>query len=162
MCPTKSSSSRSSLVLRFKGSIDNISKLPPMSLYCFLFVECVAHSLEDATYFLNWLMKLRRETKWIEKEKSNPSEVKWELHNTNMMMLAIGSLNQHILSFCLDHIHATLYKHEKSRRKAGVQHKRIKFPVLKWATYLAMQTVRHHTLYPPFGLDYNKNIKKIN
>jgi hypothetical protein len=67
MCPTKSSSSRSSLDLRFKGIIDNISKLPPMSLYCFLFVECVAHSLEDATYFLNWLMKLRRETKWIEK-----------------------------------------------------------------------------------------------
>jgi hypothetical protein len=77
-----------------------------------------------------------------------------------MMMLAIGSLNQHILSFCLDHIHATLYKHEKSRRKDGVQHKRIKFPVLKWATYLVMQTVRHHTLYPPFGLDDNKKIKK--
>jgi hypothetical protein len=36
-------------------------------------------------------MKLRRETKWIEKEKSNPSEVKWELHNTNMIMLAIGN-----------------------------------------------------------------------
>jgi hypothetical protein len=162
MCPTKSSSSRSSLDLRFKGSIDNISKLPPMSLYCFLFVECVAHSLEDAKYFLNWLMKLRREPKWIEKEKSNPSEVKWELHNTNMMMLAIGSLNQHILSFCMDHIQVTLYKHERSRRKAGVQHKRIKFPVLKWATYLVMQTVRLHTLYPPFGFDDNKNIKKRN
>jgi hypothetical protein len=33
MCPTKSSSSRYSLDLRFKGSIDNISQLPPMSLY---------------------------------------------------------------------------------------------------------------------------------
>jgi hypothetical protein len=108
MCPTKSSSSRSSLDLRFIGSIENISQLSPMRLYCFLFVECVVHSLEDATYFLSWLMKLRRETKWIQKKKSNPSEVKWELHNTNMMMLAIGSLNQHILSFCLDHIHATL------------------------------------------------------
>jgi hypothetical protein len=107
-------------------------------------------------------MKLRREPKWIEKEKSNPSEVKWELHNTNMMILAIGSLNQHILSFCIDHIHATLYKHETSRRKAGVQHKRIKFPVLKWATYLVIQTVRLHTSYPPFGFDDNKNIKKIN
>jgi hypothetical protein len=77
-------------------------------------------------------------------------------------MLAIGSLSQHILSFCMDHIHATLYKHETSRRKAGVQHKRIKFPVLKWAKYLVMQTVRLHTLYPPFGFDDNKNIKKRN
>jgi hypothetical protein len=79
-----------------------------------------------------------------------------------MMMLAIGYLNQHILSFCLDHIHPTLYKHEKSRRKSGVQHKHIKIPVLKWATYLVMQTVRIHTLYPPFGLDDNKKIKKRN
>jgi hypothetical protein len=162
MCPTKSSSSRPSLDLRFKGSIDNIRQLPPMSLYCFLFVECVAHSLEDATYFLNWLTKLRHETKWIQKEKISPSEVKSEWHNTNMMMFETGSLSQHTLSFCLDHIHATLYKHERSRRKAGFQYKRIKFPVMKWATYLVMQTVRLHTLYPPFGLDDNKNIKERN
>jgi hypothetical protein len=59
MCPAKSSSSRSSLHLRSKGSIQNISQLPIMSLYCFLFVETVVHSLEDASYFLNWLLKLR-------------------------------------------------------------------------------------------------------
>jgi hypothetical protein len=63
MCPTKSSSSRSSLDLIFKGSIDNITQLPIMSLYCFLFVERVVHSLEDASYFLNWILELRREKK---------------------------------------------------------------------------------------------------
>jgi hypothetical protein len=49
----------------------------------------------------------------------------------------------------------------KKAEEAGVQHKRIKFPALKWTTYLVMQTVRHHTLYPPFGLNDNKKIKKI-
>jgi hypothetical protein len=34
--------------------------------------------------------------------------------------------------------------------------------VLKWATYLVMQTVRLHTLYPPFVLDDNKKINKRN
>jgi hypothetical protein len=61
MRPTKSSSSQSSLDLIFKGSIHNISQLPVMSLYCSLLVETVVHSLEDASYFLNWLLKLRRE-----------------------------------------------------------------------------------------------------
>jgi hypothetical protein len=153
MCPTESSSSRSSLDLRFKGSIENISQLPTLSLYCFLFVETVAQSLDDAMYFLNWLLKLRREQKWIQKEQSNPSEVKWEMHNKNMMMLEIGSLNHNILTVCLDHIHATLYKDQANRRKAGVQHKRNQFPVLKWETFLVMQNVRVHTLYPPFGFN---------
>jgi hypothetical protein len=162
MCPTKSSSSRSSLDLRFKGSIHNISQLPVMSLYCFLLVETVFHSLEDASYFLNWLLKLRREKKWVQKEQSNPSEVKWELHNTNMIMLAIGSLNQHIITFFLDLMHDTNYQDQANRRKAGFQHKRIKFPMLRWATYLVMDTVRVHTLYPPFGCNENKNTKRSN
>jgi hypothetical protein len=100
--------------------------------------------------------------KWIQKEQSNPSEVKWELHNTNMMMLASVSLNQNILTFLLDHIHATLYKDQTNRRKVGVQHKRIKFPVLKWAPFLVMQTVRVHTFYPPFACNDNKKTKISN
>jgi hypothetical protein len=83
-------------------------------------------------------LKLRRAKKWVQKEQSNPSEVKWELHNTNIMMLEIVSLNQHILAFCLYLIHDTYYQNQANRRKAGVQHKRIKFPVLKWATFLVM------------------------
>jgi hypothetical protein len=161
MCPTKSSSSRSSLDIRFKGSIHNISQLPVMSLYCFLFVETVVHSLEDASYFLNWLLKLRHK-KRVQKEQYNPSEVKWELHNTHMMMLAIEYLNQHILTFCLDLMHDTYYQDQANRRKAGAQHKRIKFPVLNWATYLVMETVRVHTLYPPFGCNENKKTKRSN
>jgi hypothetical protein len=100
--------------------------------------------------------------KWIQKEQYNPSEVKWELHNTNMMMLESGSLNQHILTFFLDHIHSTLYKDQTNSRKAGVQHKQNKFPVLKWAIFLVMQTVRVHTLYLPFGFNDNKKTKRSN
>jgi hypothetical protein len=68
-----------------------------------------------------------------------------------MMMLEIGSLNQHIPTFWLDLIHATLSKDQTNRGKAGFQHKRIKLPVLKWATFLVMETVRVHSLYPTFG-----------
>jgi hypothetical protein len=100
--------------------------------------------------------------KWFQKEQSNPSEVNWESRNTNMMMLEIGSLNQHILTFWLDPMHDTYYEDQAKRRKAGVQHKRIKFSVLKWATYLVMGTVRVCTLYPPFGCNENKNMKRSN
>jgi hypothetical protein len=98
----------------------------------------------------------------VQKEQSNPSEVKWELHNTNMVILAIGSLNQHILTFCLDLIHDTYYQNQANRRKAGVQHKHIKFPVLKWATFLVMETIHVHTLYPPSGCNQNNKIKISN
>jgi hypothetical protein len=55
----------------------------------------------------------------------------------------------------LDLIHDTYYNNQTNRRKAGIQHKRIKFPVLKWAIFLVMETVRVHTLYPPFGCNQN-------
>jgi hypothetical protein len=98
--------------------------------------------------------------KWVQKEQYYPSEVKWESHNTNIMMLEIGSLNQHIITFCLDLIHDTFYQNQANRRKSGVQHKRIKFPVMKWAKFLVMKTVWVHTLYPPFGVMKKKDEKK--
>jgi hypothetical protein len=114
MFPTKSSSSRSSLDRIFKGSIDKMSQLPIMSLCCFMFLETAVHSLEDASYFLDWLLELHRKTKWVHKDQSNPSEVKWELHSTNMIMLVIGSLKQHIITIFLDIINDTHYKSKQT------------------------------------------------
>jgi hypothetical protein len=62
----------------------------------------------------------------------------------------------------LNIIHENHYINQTNRRKAGVQHKRIKFPVLKWATFLVMETVCVHILYPPFGCNQHNKTNRSN